>query len=42
MVLNHIHLQVRDLDANVAWLETVLQVSPGFRNERMATFRSTP
>jgi len=38
MVLNHIHLQVRGLDANVAWLETVLQVSPGFHNERMATF----
>jgi|SRR5216683_3906819 catechol 2,3-dioxygenase-like lactoylglutathione lyase family enzyme len=32
------HLHVRDLNAAVVWLETVLQVHPGFRNERMATF----
>jgi len=38
MVLNHIHLQVRDLDAAVVWLEKILQVPSGFRNERMATF----
>ena len=38
MVLNHIHLWVRDLDAAVVWFETVLRVDPGFRNEQMATF----
>ena len=38
MILNHIHLQVRDLNAAVVWFETILQVQPGFRNERMATF----
>ena len=38
MVLNHIHLRVRDLDAAVAWFETVLRAHPGFRNEQMATF----
>jgi len=38
MTLNHIHLRVRDLNAAVAWFGTVLQVHPGFRNERMATF----
>ena len=38
MILNHIHLQVRDLNAVVVWFETILQVQPGFRNERMATF----
>ena len=38
MILNHIHLQVRELNAAVVWFETILQVHPGFRNERMATF----
>ena len=38
MVLNHIHLQVRDLGAAVVWFENILQVHPGFRNGRMATF----
>ena len=38
MILNHIHLRVRDLDAAVVWFETILQLHPGFRNERMATF----
>ena len=38
MVLNHIHLRVRDLNAAVDWFETILQVHPGFRNELMATF----
>ena len=38
MILNHVHLQVRDLQATVNWLETIWQVPPGFRNERMATF----
>ena len=38
MTLNHIHLQVQDLRAAVNWFEKVMQVYPGFRNERMATF----
>src|ERR1700752_1031052 len=38
MTLNHIHLRVRDLNAAVVWFEKVLQLQPGFRNERMATF----
>lgn len=38
MILNHIHLQVRDLNAAINWVETVLQVHPGFQNERIATF----
>jgi hypothetical protein len=38
MILNHIHLQVRDLGAAVVWFETIMQIRPGFRNERMATF----
>ena len=38
MTLNHIHLQVRDLKAAIHWLETIWQIQPGFRNERMATF----
>jgi catechol 2,3-dioxygenase-like lactoylglutathione lyase family enzyme len=38
MTLNHLHLRVRDLNAAVAWFEAILQVQPGFRNERMATF----
>src|SRR6516225_4537070 len=42
MILNHIHLPVRDLSAAVNWFETILQVHPGFRNERMATFTFGP
>jgi catechol 2,3-dioxygenase-like lactoylglutathione lyase family enzyme len=38
MILNHIHLQVRDLNAAVVWFERILQLNPGFRDERMATF----
>jgi catechol 2,3-dioxygenase-like lactoylglutathione lyase family enzyme len=38
MTLNHIHLRVRDLNAAVAWFDRILEVRPGFRNERMATF----
>ena len=38
MNLNHIHLRVRDLNAAVGWFERILQVRPGFQNERMATF----
>ena len=38
MTLNHIHLQVRDLTAAIAWFEKILNVSAGFHNERMATF----
>ena len=38
MVLNHIHLRVRDLDGAVTWFKTVLRVHPGFQNDRMTTF----
>jgi len=38
MILNHIHLAVRDLKKAVAWFETIMQVHPGFQSERMATF----
>ena len=38
MTLNHIHLQVRDLGGTIDWFEKILQIHPGFRNERMATF----
>jgi|SRR5215470_12905135 len=38
MTLNHVHLPVRDLDAAVAWFGNVLQLQPGFRNERIAAF----
>lgn len=36
MHLNHIHLQLSDLNAATDWFETILQVHPTFRNERMA------
>ena len=42
MILNHIHLRVRDLNAAVIWFEKVMQLHPGFRNERMATFLFGP
>ena len=41
MVLNHIHFQVRDIEAAIDWLDTIWQIRPGFRNERMATFSFT-
>ena len=37
MKLNHIHLGVRDLPTALHWLDTVWQLKPQFRNERMAT-----
>ena len=38
MTLNHVHLQVRDLPAAVDWFALVLELKPGFQNERIATF----
>ena len=38
MTLNHVHLQVRDLPAAVHWCALVLELKPGFQNERIATF----
>jgi catechol 2,3-dioxygenase-like lactoylglutathione lyase family enzyme len=38
VILNHLHLQVRDLNAAVVWFGKILQVHPTFRNERLATF----
>ena len=42
MILNHVHLPVRDLSATVVWFEQIMQLRPGFRNERMATFSLDP
>ena len=38
MKLNHVHFQVSELQAAVDWFGCVLEVQPGFRNERIATF----
>jgi len=38
MKLNHVHLRVRELGAAISWFEKVMQLRPGFHNERMATF----
>jgi hypothetical protein len=38
MTLNYVHLQVRDLPAAVHWCALVLELKPGFQNERIATF----
>lgn len=38
MMLNHIHLRVRDLEGAIFWFQAILEMRPGFRNERMATF----
>ena len=38
MTLNHVHFQLRDLKAAVDWFTTVLEVRPGFENDRIATF----
>jgi catechol 2,3-dioxygenase-like lactoylglutathione lyase family enzyme len=35
MTLNHVHLQVRDLPAAVHWFALVLELKPGFQNERI-------
>ncbi|MFD4246994.1 VOC family protein [Streptomyces sp. NPDC058525] len=36
MKVSHIHVTVRDLEAAVSWFRSVLEVTPGFRDERMA------
>lgn len=38
MMLNHVHFQVRDLKAAIAWFQSILQLKPGFHDERIATF----
>lgn len=38
MTLNHVHFQVRELQAAVDWFATVLELAPGFQNDRIATF----
>src|SRR5262249_54413625 len=38
MTLNHVHFQVRDLEAAVGWFATILELRPGFQNDRIATF----
>ena len=38
MTLNHVHFQVRDLPTAVDWFASILELKPGFQNERIATF----
>src|SRR5215472_19252440 len=38
MNLNHVHFQVQDLPTAVDWFGLVLDLKPGFQNERIATF----
>jgi|SRR5579872_6700583 len=38
MILNHVHLQVRDLNEAVRWFANVLELKAGFHNDRIATF----
>jgi catechol 2,3-dioxygenase-like lactoylglutathione lyase family enzyme len=38
MTLNHVHFQVHDLQAAVDWFRAVLELKPGFQNDRIATF----
>ena len=38
MTLNHVHFEVRNLPAAVDWFTKVLELKPGFQNERIATF----
>lgn len=38
MTLNHVHLQVSDLGATIAWFGAILRASPEFADERMAVF----
>ena len=38
MTLNHVHFQVRDLNAAVRWFASVPELKAGFHNERIATF----
>ena len=37
MTLNHIHFQVKDLNAAMDWFGTILEVRPGYQDERMAS-----
>jgi catechol 2,3-dioxygenase-like lactoylglutathione lyase family enzyme len=37
MKISHIHLGVEDLTAAIAWVGQVLQASPSFANEKMAS-----
>lgn len=39
MMLNHVHLSVRNLSGALEWLDRVWQVGPAFQNERLATFQ---
>lgn len=38
MTLNHVHVQVHELQEAVDWFATVLELKPGFQNDRIATF----
>jgi predicted enzyme related to lactoylglutathione lyase len=38
MTFNHVHFQVRDLPTAVDWFASILELKPGFQDERIATF----
>jgi hypothetical protein len=38
MTFNHVHFQVRDLPTAVDWFALILELKPGFQDERIATF----
>jgi len=42
MVLNHIHLRIRDLNAAVTWFEEILQVPPASAMNEWQRSYSTP
>lgn len=37
MTVSHLHLNVRDLPASIEWFRRILDVSPDFANEAMAS-----
>lgn len=39
MILNHVHLSIRDLPGALKWLQRIWQVEATFQNERMATLQ---
>jgi hypothetical protein len=42
LVMDHIHLGVRDLPSALAWFERVLQWTPTYRDDRIAVIAARP
>jgi hypothetical protein len=42
LVLDHIHLGVRDIPSALAWFERVLQWTPTYRDDRIAVIAARP